>query len=95
MADIFIPTLHTFAMDNTFTGSCGNLRFRLKPEIVKTADNGKEIDFEKSAILGQFWYGPLCFEKSVMEGEQIFPLTQEGIQQIRQWLQQQIFAENH
>lgn len=27
MKEVFIPTLHAFAMDNTFTGSCGAFRF--------------------------------------------------------------------
>ena len=27
MAELFLPTLHTFAMNNIFTGSCGMLRF--------------------------------------------------------------------
>ena len=28
MGEVFIPTLHTFAMNNIFTGSCGAFRFR-------------------------------------------------------------------
>ena len=35
MPEIFIPTLHTFAMGNTFTGSCGMFRFKAVPNIVK------------------------------------------------------------
>ena len=35
MEELFIPTLHTFAMDNIFTGSKGLFRFRAKPNIVK------------------------------------------------------------
>ena len=31
---IFLPTLHTFAMDNIFTGSKGLFRFRIVPEVV-------------------------------------------------------------
>ena len=27
--DLFIPTLHTFAMKNSFTGSCGLFRFKV------------------------------------------------------------------
>ena len=45
MEKIFIPTLHTFAMKNTFTGSCGLFRFRAKPEVVMATP--KEVDFEK------------------------------------------------
>ena len=34
MGELFIPTLHTFAMNNIFTGSMGLFRFRAKPEVV-------------------------------------------------------------
>ena len=34
MAEIFIPTLHTFENNNIFTGSCGSLRFRIEPQVV-------------------------------------------------------------
>ena len=33
--DIYLPTLHSFAMNNIFTGSCGALRFRIVPNVVK------------------------------------------------------------
>ena len=33
MAEIFIPTLHTFENKNIFTGSCGLLRFRIEPRV--------------------------------------------------------------
>ena len=41
MKEIFLPTLHTFAMQNVFTGSCGNLRFKITPNVSK---NGKEVE---------------------------------------------------
>ena len=44
MADIFIPTLHTFAMKNPFTGSCGALRFKIVPNVEMATP--KEVDFE-------------------------------------------------
>ena len=34
MNELFIPTLHTFAMKNLFTGSFGMLRFRVKPDVI-------------------------------------------------------------
>ena len=48
MNEIFIPTLHTFAMENIFTGSCGAFRFRIAPIVVKK--NAKEVDMEASSI---------------------------------------------
>ena len=55
MEEIFIPTLHTFAMNNIFTGSCGEFRFKIKPDIrMKTP---KEVDFENSTVLAEYWHG--------------------------------------
>ena len=48
MTDIYLPTLHTFAMNNVFTGSCGALRFKLTPNVVKLT--AKEVDMENSTI---------------------------------------------
>ena len=90
MADIFIPTLHTFAMDNIFTGSCGDLRFRIKPEVIKVEGNNKEVDFAKSTIFAQIWHGKFCFEKSEMEAEQTFPMTEEGRLALKAWLEENI-----
>ena len=87
MAEIYLPTLHTFAMKNLFTGSCGSLRFRAEPKVVMAT--AKEVDFENSSIFCQFWHGPFCFEKSTMEGEMTFPMTEEGRQEMMQWLLEQ------
>ena len=88
MADIFIPTLHTFAMDNIFTGSWGDLRFRAVPKVEKRTP--KEVDFEKSFIRVEYWHGPFCYEKSTMEGENTFPMTEEGRLAMKAWLEDRI-----
>ena len=88
MADLFIPTLHSFAMDNLFTGSCGEFRFRIKPNVVKKTQ--KEVDFEASTIFAQFWHGPYCYEKSTVEGEQTFPMSEEGRLAMKTWLEESI-----
>ena len=88
MKEVFLPTLHTFAMDNIFTGSCGEFRFRVKPNVVKL--NPKEVNFQESSIFVQFWHGPFCYEKSTMEGEQTFPMTEEGRLAMKQWLEENI-----
>lgn len=84
MAELFIPTLHTFAMNNIFTGSMGMLRFRAVPNVIMAT--AKEVDFENSTIHVEFWHGLYCYEKSTMEGEETFPLTDEGREQMIQWL---------
>ena len=86
MADIFLPTLHTFAMNNEFTGSCGALRFKIVPTVEKLTP--KEVDMEKSSITAEFWHGPLCYEKSEMEGKATFPMSEEGRAELKAWLEE-------
>ena len=88
MAEIFIPTLHTFAMNNIFTGSCGLFRFRAKPNVVMATP--KEVDFTQSTITVEFWHGLYCYEKSTMEGEKTFPMTEEGREEMIVWLNENI-----
>lgn len=88
MEKLFIPTLHTFAMNNIFTGSLGLFRFRAAPNIIMATP--KEVDFEKSDIHVEFWHGLYCYEKSQMEGEKTFPLSDAGRQEMIDWLEAQI-----
>ena len=88
MAELFLPTLHTFAMNNVFTGSYGMLRFKIKPNVVMAT--AKEVDFEQSSIFVEYWHGLFCYEKSTMEGEKTFPMTEEGREAIRDWLMEQV-----
>ena len=88
MDKLFIPTLHSFAMNNIFTGSCGAFRFRAKPNVVMAT--AKEVDFNESTVLAQFWHGPYCYEKSEMEGEKSFPMTEQGREEMKNWLESNI-----
>ena len=88
MAELFLPTLHTFAMNNIFTGSMGAFRFRAAPQVVMATP--KEVDYGASRIRVEFWQGPLCYEKSTMEGERTFPMTEEGRTEMLQWLTENI-----
>ncbi len=88
MAELYIPTLHSFAMNNIFTGSCGAFRFRIEPKVVKKTP--KEVDMEASTIEAEFWHGPFCYEKSSMEGQSTFPMSEEGRQALKAWLEAHI-----
>jgi hypothetical protein len=88
MAEIFLPTLHWFAMNNTFSGSCGEFRFMAKPNVVMLTS--KEVDFEQSTIVTEFWHGPFCYELSTMEGQGEFPMTEDGKLEMKTWLEQHI-----
>ena len=86
MAELFLPTLHTFAMNNIFTGSKGLFRFRAEPKVVMA--NPKEVDFAQSAIHVEYWHGLYCYEKSTMEGECTFPMSEEGREEMCRWLEE-------
>ena len=88
MEDLFIPTLHTFAMKNLFTGSYGMLRFRIKPDIIMATP--KEVDFDQSSMFVEYWHGLYCYEKSEMEGSETFPMSEEGREAMIRWLESKI-----
>ena len=82
--DLFIPTLHTFENNNVFTGSWGELRYKVTPVIVMAT--AKEVDLEQSSMKAEYWHGPFCYEKSEIEAEQVFPMSSEGRQNMIDWL---------
>lgn len=88
MSELFIPTLHTFAMKNIFTGSVGLFRFRAEPKVVMKTP--KEVDFEASYIFVEYWHGLFCYEKSEMEGEAQFPMSEAGRGEMIAWLESKI-----
>lgn len=88
MEELFLPTLHTFAMKNLFTGSYGMLRFRIKPDIIMATP--KEVDFDQSSMTAEYWHGLYCYEKSEIEGGQTFPLTEEGRAEMLAWLKSKV-----
>lgn len=88
MKEVFIPTLHTFAMNNIFTGSCGLFRFRAVPNVIMRTP--KEVNMEESSIHVEYWHGLLCYEKSTMEGEGTFPMSEEGRLDMKRWLEEKI-----
>ena len=88
MKEIFLPTLHWFAMKNLFTGLCGEFRFRAEPNVVMAT--AKEVDFAASSIKCELWHGPFCYEKSTIEAEKTFPMTEEGRLEMKQWLEMNI-----
>ena len=88
MSDLYLPTLHSFAMKNPFTGSCGLFRFRIVPNV--TMKTPKEVDMEASSIHAEYWHGQFCYEKSQMEGEMDFPMSEEGRLAMKQWLESNI-----
>ena len=85
--EIFLPTLHTFENNNIFTGSCGLLRFRIAPTVVMATP--KEVDLAASSITAEYWHGEWCYELSQMEGQQTFPMSEEGRAAMKAWIEAQ------
>lgn len=86
MDEIFLPTLHTFENGNVFTGSSGPLRFKVTPHVVKATP--KEVDMAASSIRCEYWHGIFCYEKSEIEDDKTFPMSEEGREALRAWLTQ-------
>lgn len=82
---IFLPVLHSFENTNVFTGSCGELRFKVTPHI--TMKTPKEVDFEASSMDCEIWYGKLCYEKSEIAEKKTFALSQQAREEMRTWLE--------
>ncbi len=85
---IFLPTLHTFENNNIFTGSHGPLRFKITPNVIMATP--KEVDCEASSIRCEVWHGEKCYELSDIEDEKTFPMSEEGREDMRVWLQANI-----
>lgn len=82
--ELFLPTLHTFENNNVFTGSYGLLRFKITPQIVMLTD--KEVNNEESSMFAEYWHGIFCYEKSEIEETKSFVMTEQGREELRQWL---------
>lgn len=72
--DLYVPNYMSFHNDNIFLGSYKGMRFKLSPNV------------EEETIHGEYWFGPLCYELSEMDGEETFPMTDEGIAEMTQWV---------
>ena len=72
--ELFIPNYMSFSNENTFLGSYQGLRFKLTPDV------------KAETVRAEYWYGHLCYEKSTMDGEEAFPLTEEGLAEMKQFL---------
>jgi hypothetical protein len=62
------------------------LRFKITPDVIMATP--KEVDLEASSMKAEFWHGLFCYEKSEIEGEQVFPMSQEGRQNMIDWLKE-------
>ncbi len=76
-----------FTEGNTFTGGCTKnpvtgtvLRYLVRP------------DKENGSLTAYAWQSDLCFERAESKTEKSFPMTEEGLEEIQNWLQEQYRA---
>ena len=50
----------------------------------------KEVDFEQSTMFVEYWHGLFCYEKSEIEAERVFPLSEEGRNDMYNWLKEHV-----
>lgn len=83
MEKIFLPVLSHFQNGNFWTASGGRMRCQVVP--------GGDGD----CLTAQVWEGPWNHDDSPIEEERQFPLGEEGLEALRDWLagwQEQINA---
>lgn len=73
--DFDIPRVFYFESRNIFTGSRGDLNFRIVPEDDK--------------MTVYIWHGFICHELAEMEASEVFPLSEEGHGEMLVWLEAQ------
>ncbi len=70
--DFDIPRIFYFESKNIFTGSRGDLNFRIVPD--------------GETLTVSIWHGFICSELTEMEDTNTFPLSEEGHAQMLVWL---------
>ena len=81
MEGMFLPVLSHFQNENIWIASDGKLRYQVSPVTVEKEDGTKEELF-----IGEAWEGPWSREFSVIEAVEEFPMTDDGIEELRAWL---------
>lgn len=66
---------HWYKVKNHTSGNIGNFNYRIFPK--------------KDSLLVSHWMGVYCYQKTKDKTETNFPLTEEGLQQAWQWLEQE------
>ena len=72
--EIRLPTLLFFQNGNGWKGSSGLLRFYIRPR-------------EEGELPVEVWCGPFCRELSQVDDTARFPLSAEGVAQMKGWLE--------
>ena len=83
----YLTNLHSWSNGNAFYGSFRTMRFLVKPTAVRDKESG-ELKSE-SKVEAFVWKGEYCMEESESLNQAEFPLTEEGREQVIEWLEEQ------
>lgn len=86
MNDILIPTLLFWENGNTWYGSKGEARFFLQPVRHEPPENDPE-GAAHTTLEAELWRGPLTKALSEVIATASFPLSEEGLAQVVDWLE--------
>ena len=75
--ELFLPVLSHFENGNFWTASGGRMRYRVDPVL------GED---QPPALTAQVWEGPWNLLDSRVEETRPFPLSEEGLAELRRWL---------
>lgn len=75
MSEVFLPVLAQFEEDNLWTASADRFRYKVVPDV------------ENRVLHCEGWEGPWAYEFSEIEIRDAFPLSEEGLEQLRCWVQ--------
>lgn len=81
---LFLPTLPHWQFGNFWSGSQGKLRFYIT---VSDGEDGK-------TMLAELWDNDVCRELAEIVERKVFPCTQEGLDEMTAYLEQQAEAFN-
>ena len=81
MSRIFIPTLSHWQLGNRWSGSLGRASYYVTP---RQRQEGEQTVDE---LYVEAWTGPICYEQAQAERTASFPVTEEGLEQLRAWLE--------
>ena len=70
---LYFPTLSHFLNGNGWSATCGEMRYEVE----------RPIDGKMTAVV---WYGPYCRQYAEEIGQANFPVTEEGVAAVQEWL---------
>lgn len=87
MNDIFIPTMLFWENGNTWYGSKGLARFYIQTVKHEPPEGDPEAK-ANTTLEVELWKGPLTKALSEITATASFPLSEEGLVQTTQWLEE-------